>query len=45
MLAFANMYDAMVVIDRQAHRLGCASRAVAILHKHGGSLPLSLARR
>ncbi len=35
MSACANMYDAMVVFSRQGRYLGCASRAVAILHKHG----------
>jgi hypothetical protein len=43
MPANADMHDAMVVIARQAHRLSYASRAAAILHKHGRLSPLSLA--
>ena len=35
MPAYANMYDALAVIPREGHYLSCASRAVAILHKHG----------
>jgi hypothetical protein len=35
MAACANMYDAMAVIPRPGHRLSCAPRAVAKLHKQG----------